>query len=66
MIEIGIGSRLNLPIYAGRVEKVIGLDQSPKLIAMACKASCRAVFPAEFIEGWSRHLRWKMGASILS
>lgn len=51
VLEIGIGSGLNLPFYKVWVEKVIGLDPTPKLLTMARKASRHAVFPAEFIKG---------------
>jgi protein-L-isoaspartate O-methyltransferase len=32
VLEIGIGSGLNVPFYSRRVEYVIGLDPSPKLL----------------------------------
>ena len=35
VLEIGIGSGLNLPFYSRRVEHLIGLDPSPKLLSMA-------------------------------
>src|ERR1700694_1189413 len=38
VLEIGIGSGLNLPFYSQRVEHVIGLDPSPKLLSMARQA----------------------------
>jgi ubiquinone/menaquinone biosynthesis C-methylase UbiE len=34
VLEIGIGSGLNLPFYSRNVERVIGLDPSPKLLSM--------------------------------
>jgi len=40
VLEIGIGSGLNLPFYdAARVTKVWGLDPSPEMQAMAAKAA---------------------------
>lgn len=33
VLEIGIGSGLNLPFYASRVECIFGLDPSPRLLA---------------------------------
>ena len=38
VLEIGIGSGLNLPYYSRNVEDVIGLEPSPKLLGMADKA----------------------------
>jgi hypothetical protein len=35
VLEIGIGSGLNLPLYGDTVEEVIGVDISPELLAMA-------------------------------
>ena len=34
VLEIGIGSGLNLPFYLLNVERLIGLDPSPKLLSM--------------------------------
>jgi ubiquinone/menaquinone biosynthesis C-methylase UbiE len=34
VLEIGIGSGLNLPFYSRSVERLIGLDPSPKLLSM--------------------------------
>src|SRR5262245_24112038 len=34
VLEIGIGSGLNLPFYSRNVERLIGLDPSPKLLSM--------------------------------
>jgi SAM-dependent methyltransferase len=35
VLEIGIGSGLNLPLYSPDVQQIIGLDPSPKLLKMA-------------------------------
>ncbi len=35
VLEIGIGSGLNLPFYGSAVKHVIGLEPSPRLLAMA-------------------------------
>lgn len=51
VLEIGIGSGLNLPLYNANVERVIGLDPSPKLLTMARKAGRRASTSIEFVEG---------------
>jgi len=39
VLEIGIGSGLNLPLYGDAVEEVIGIDISPELLAMAERAA---------------------------
>jgi len=51
VLEIGIGSGLNLPFYSRKVEFVIGLDPSPKLLSMARRAGRPASGMVEFIEG---------------
>jgi ubiquinone/menaquinone biosynthesis C-methylase UbiE len=51
VLEIGIGSGLNLPFYGGSIEQVIGLDPSPKLLKMARRAARRTSAPVEFLEG---------------
>ena len=50
VLEIGIGSGLNLPYYGTAVEQVIGLDPSPKLLAMARKTAQQTSIPLELIE----------------
>src|SRR5689334_25003433 len=35
VLEVGIGSGLNLPFYTDRVRRVFGLDPSPELLQMA-------------------------------
>src|SRR6266542_1765128 len=35
VLEIGVGSGLNIPLYGVAATRVIGLDQSPKLLSMA-------------------------------
>lgn len=51
VLEIGVGSGLNLPLYTGRVAHVIGLDPSPRLLEMARKARDKAALPVELLEG---------------
>src|SRR6266700_7813444 len=51
VLEIGIGSGLNLPFYSRKAEHVIGLDPSPKLLSVARRAARPALGPVEFIEG---------------
>ena len=51
VLEIGVGSGLNLPLYGANVRQVIGLDPSAKLLGMARRAGARAARPVEFIAG---------------
>ena len=50
VLEIGIGSGLNLPFYTPSVQHVIGLDPSPRLLEMA-RGAQRRNLPVDFIEG---------------
>ena len=50
VLEIGIGSGLNLLLYGPRVTEIIGLDPSPKLIAMAAKHSGASGKPLSFLQ----------------
>jgi ubiquinone/menaquinone biosynthesis C-methylase UbiE len=51
VLEIGVGSGLNLPFYGESASHVIGLDPSPRLLAMARAAARRTAMPLELIEG---------------
>jgi ubiquinone/menaquinone biosynthesis C-methylase UbiE len=51
VLEIGIGSGLNLPYYTHNVRQVIGLDPSPKLLSMARGNLRPGLSPIEFVEG---------------
>jgi ubiquinone/menaquinone biosynthesis C-methylase UbiE len=43
VLEIGIGSGLNLPLYGNAVTEVVGIDPSPELLAMAERAAALAM-----------------------
>jgi ubiquinone/menaquinone biosynthesis C-methylase UbiE len=51
VLEIGIGSGLNLPFYSRNVEHVIGLEPSPRLLAMARRVEQAGCGSIELIEG---------------
>ena len=51
VLEIGIGSGLNLPFYSRNVARVIGLEPSPRLLAMAHRVERTGNGSVEFIEG---------------
>ena len=51
VLEIGIGSGLNLPFYGPAVQSVIGLDPSPALIGMAERVAKGSPIPAELLQG---------------
>jgi ubiquinone/menaquinone biosynthesis C-methylase UbiE len=51
VLEIGIGSGLNLPLYGSTVRAVIALEPSAELLRMACRRAASAIVPVEFLEG---------------
>jgi ubiquinone/menaquinone biosynthesis C-methylase UbiE len=51
VLEIGIGSGLNLPFYRAPVREVLGLDPASGLIAMAQRVSRAVSIPLNFLEG---------------
>jgi ubiquinone/menaquinone biosynthesis C-methylase UbiE len=51
VLEVGIGSGLNLPFYASAATNIIGLDPSPKLLEMGNKAARKTPIPLRLIKG---------------
>lgn len=51
VLEIGIGSGLNLPFYPDTTSQLIGLDPQPRLLSMAHAARSAAPFAVELVEG---------------
>ena len=49
VLEIGVGSGLNLPYYGTAVSRLYGLDPSEELLQMARKKAGAAPFPVEFL-----------------
>lgn len=49
VLEIGIGSGLNLPLYGASVRSVIGLEPSPELLRMARRRAAGAPVPIELL-----------------
>jgi len=51
VLEVGIGSGLNLPLYGPSVRSVIGLDPSHELLRMARDRAATAPIAVELLEG---------------
>jgi hypothetical protein len=49
VLEIGIGSGINLPHYPASVHEIVGLEPAPRLIAMARRIAEIQSSPVEFI-----------------
>jgi ubiquinone/menaquinone biosynthesis C-methylase UbiE len=49
VLEVGVGSGLNLPMYGREVRKLYALDPSEELLRMARLRAARAAFAVEFL-----------------
>jgi ubiquinone/menaquinone biosynthesis C-methylase UbiE len=62
VLEIGIGSGLNLPLYGKQVERVYGIDPSPQLLAMARRRAATSAVPVELLLGSATAIPLEGGA----
>jgi hypothetical protein len=63
VLEIGIGSGMNLPFYTDRATEILGLEPHPKLLEMALqKSHCDRT---RLIEVPRNPFRWLAQVSIL-
>lgn len=51
VLEIGVGSGLNLPFYGAAATSIVALDPSATLLAMARHAQARSGAPVEWLKG---------------
>lgn len=51
VLEVGIGSGLNLALYGAAVQSVVGLEPSAELLRMARERAGTAAVPVELLEG---------------
>ncbi|GGG52399.1 methyltransferase [Caldovatus sediminis] len=49
VLEVGVGSGLNLPLYGPGVEQVVGLDPSAELLRRAAPLAARAAVPVHLV-----------------
>ncbi|MGE3540924.1 MAG: class I SAM-dependent methyltransferase [Candidatus Tectimicrobiota bacterium] len=62
VLEIGIGSGLNLPWYSSQVERLYGLDPSPALWALACQRRRHTSFPLTYLHGSAEQIPCATGS----
>jgi ubiquinone/menaquinone biosynthesis C-methylase UbiE len=60
VLEIGVGSGMNLPLYTDRVSEVLGLEPQPKLLNMASRKPHRV--PVALIEGSAEAIPLESGS----
>ena len=53
VLEIGIGSGLNLPFYSAHVHEIVGLEPAPRLTEMARTRADRTSIRTTFIQGFA-------------
>ena len=66
VLEIGIGSGLNLPFYSSAVRHLYAVDPSPELLAMTRKKLDRERHTLDLLANQRSACRWTAGASTRS
>ena len=61
VIEVGVGSGVNLPLFGPAVTRVVGLDPSPQLLRLASRRSADAVVPVSLLRGTAEHVPFADG-----
>jgi SAM-dependent methyltransferase len=56
VLEVGVGSGLNLPLYGAAVTRVVAVDPSPELLRLASKRTADMVVPVALIRAAAEHL----------
>ena len=62
VLEIGVGSGLNLPLYGAAVDRVCGLDPSPELLDRARERIAAARVPVSLIRASAEQLPFRDAA----
>src|SRR5262249_46733568 len=66
VLEIGVGSGLNLSLYGPSVGHVVGLDPTPELLSLARKRLGQALVPISLIRASAENLPLQMRRSMRS
>jgi ubiquinone/menaquinone biosynthesis C-methylase UbiE len=56
VLEVGVGSGLNLRFYSRTVDRVFGIDLSPELLRLAHERTADAVVPVSLLRASAEHL----------
>ena len=56
VLEIGVGSGLNLPLYGQAVDRLWAIDPSPELLRLARTQAARALVPVSLVRAFAEQL----------
>jgi ubiquinone/menaquinone biosynthesis C-methylase UbiE len=56
VLEVGVGSGLNLRFYSRAVDRISGIDLSPELLRLAHERTADAIVPVTLIRASAEHL----------
>src|ERR1700730_718832 len=56
VLEVGVGSGLNLRFYSRAVDRVVALDTSPELLRVASKRVADALVPVSLLRASAEHV----------
>jgi len=56
VLEVGVGSGVNLPLYGPAVTRVVGLDPSPALLRLPSRRTADVVVPVSLTRASAEHL----------
>jgi ubiquinone/menaquinone biosynthesis C-methylase UbiE len=62
VLEVGVGTGLNLVCYPAAVERVVGIDPNPGMLALAARQAARAPHPVELAPGSAESLAFPDGS----
>lgn len=62
VLEIGVGTGLNLEHYPAAVDEVVGIDPNPGMLALAAKQAARAAMPVDLAPGRAESLPFPDGS----
>src|SRR5438132_14297304 len=62
VLEVGVGSGLNWPLYGQAVDRVCGIDLSPELLRLAHERTVDALVPVSLIRASAEHLPFAVAA----
>jgi len=56
VLEVGVGSGLNLPLYGPAVTRVVAIDPSPELLRLTSRRTADVVIPVSLLRASAEHL----------